>query len=186
MEDSAIVELYWAREERALTETDGKYGGYCRRVACNILNNLEDAEECVNDTWLRAWHAMPPQRPTALGAFLGRITRNLSLDRYKLGRAEKRGGGQMTVALDELGDCIPAAGGPEEGLEAAELTRLLDRFLRTLPEKDCCMFLRRYWYVDSVRTIAKRYQMAEGSVKSNLFRIRQKLKAYLEKEGVVL
>ena len=99
MEDSAIVDLYWAREERALTESDGKYGGYCRRVAINILNNPEDAEECVNDTWLRAWHAMPPSRPSILGAFLGRITRNLSLDRYKHSRAEKRGGGQVQVAL---------------------------------------------------------------------------------------
>ncbi len=186
MEDSAIVELYWAREEQALVETEGKYGGYCRTIACHILNNREDAEECVNDTYLRAWNAMPPQRPTLLGAFLGRITRNLSLDRYKIGRAEKRGGGQLPLALEELGDCAGTANQLEERLEAAELGRMIDQFLRTLPEKDCCMFLRRYWYVDSIQDIAKRYHMAEGSVKSNLYRLRQRLRTHLEQEGIAV
>ena len=186
MEDSAIIKLYWAREEQALVETEGKYGGYCRSIACNILNNREDAEECVNDTYLRAWNAMPPQRPSALGAFLGKITRNLSLDRWKTFRAEKRGGGQTVLALEELGDCVPARDDLENRLEAEALARCLDRFLRNLPEKECCIFLRRYWYVDSVQSIAKRYHMAEGSVKSNLFRTRQKLRTYLEKEGVAL
>ena len=186
MEDSAIVDLYWAREERALTESDGKYGSYCRRIAANILNSPEDAEECVNDTWLRAWHAMPPHRPGALGACLGKITRNLSLDRYKHSRAEKRGGGQVAAALEELGESVPGGTQPEQELAAAELSRVLDRFLRNLPEKDCCMFLRRYWYVDSIQEIALRYGMAEGSVKSNLFRVRQRLKRFLEEEGIVL
>lgn len=186
MEDSAIIKLYWAREELALVETESKYGGYCRTIACNILNNREDAEECVNDTYLRAWNSMPPQRPSILGAFLGKITRNVSLDRFKINRAEKRGGGQMLLALEELGDCIPEETTMEERVEAAELARCLDSFLRNLPERECCVFLRRYWYVDSVQEIARRYQMAEGSVKSTLYRVRQKLRTHLEKEGVTL
>ncbi len=188
MEDSIIIQLYWAREERALAETESKYGGYCRAIACNILNNREDAEECVNDTYLRAWNAMPPQRPSILGAFLGKITRNLSLDRIKIIRAEKRGGGQIDLALDELGDCIPDGDGEslEQRIEAEELARCLDRFLRDLPERECCVFLRRYWYVDSVQEIAHRYHMAEGSVKSTLFRVRKKLRVHLEKEGVAV
>lgn len=186
MEDSAIIELYWAREERALVETESKYGGYCRTIARNILNNREDAEECVNDTYFRAWNTMPPKRPSVLGAFLGKITRNLSLDRCKFAQAEKRGGGQAALALEELGDCIPVRDSLEARMEAEELARCLDRFLRSLPDRECCIFLRRYWYVDSVLEIAKRYQMAEGSVKSTLHRIRRKLRTYLEKEGVTL
>ena len=186
MEDSAIIDLYWAREEQALTETDAKYGGMCRTIAYNILSSREDSEECVNDTWLRAWNTMPPNRPGVLSAFLSKITRNLSLDRYKASRAAKRGGGQLPLALEELGDCVPAADSVEEALALEELTQLLDRFLRTLPDRECCIFLRRYWYVDSTRDIARRYEMAEGSVKSTLYRVRQKLREQLEKEGVVL
>lgn len=186
MEDQAIIDLYWARQEQALTESDRKYGGMCRSIAYQILQNREDTEECVNDTWLRAWNAMPPQRPGVLSAFLSRITRNLSLDRYKAARTEKRGGGQMPLALEELGDCVPAGGSVEQTVELQELTRLLDQFLRDLPERECCLFLRRYWYVDSIREIALRCDMAEGSVKSTLHRIRKKLRVYLEQEGVCL
>jgi len=186
MEDSAIVDLYWAREERALTETDSKYGGMCRTIAFNILRDRWDSEECVNDTWLRAWNTMPPQRPGVLSAFLSRITRNLSLDRYKAARAAKRGGGQLPMALEELGDCVPAIGSVEETVELRELTRILDSFLRDLPEKEACVFLRRYLYVDSTHDIATRYEMAEGSVKSTLYRVRNKLRQRLEQEGVAL
>lgn len=186
LEDCAIIDLYWAREEQALTETAEKYGGMCHSIAYHILQNRQDTEECVNDTWLRAWNAMPPQRPTVLSAFLSRITRNLSLDRYKAGRAGKRGGGQMTLALEELGECIPAESSVEEAVQLQELTAVLDRFLRELPEKECCLFLRRYWYVNSTREIAERYQMAEGSVKSTLHRVRKKLKVCLEQEGIEL
>ena len=186
MEDQAIIDLYWAREERALTETDSKYGGMCRSIAYNILHSREDSEECVNDTWLRAWNSMPPQRPGVLSAFLSKITRNLSLDRCKAARAEKRGGGQLPLALEELGDCVSGGSSIEEHLALEELTRLLDRFLRSLPEKECCLFLRRYWYVDSTHDIARRYDMPEGSVKSTLYRTRQKLKTYLEQRGVQL
>ena len=186
MEDSAIIDLYWAREERALTETNSKYGGMCRTIAFNILRDRWDSEECVNDTWLRAWNTMPPQRPGILSAFLSRITRNLSLDRYKAARAVKRGGGQMPIALEELGDCVPAAGSVEDTVELRELSRILDSFLRDLPEKEACVFLRRYWYVDSTHEIAIRYEMAEGSVKSMLYRVRRKLRERLEKEGIAL
>jgi RNA polymerase sigma factor (sigma-70 family) len=186
MEDSAIIDLYWAREERALAESDAKYGSYCRTVAYNILRCREDTEECVNDTWLRAWNAMPPQRPGILSSFLAKITRNLSLDRYKAGRADKRGGGQLPLALDELGDCIPDSRNVEDVVELKELSRVLDRFLRSLPEREACVFLRRYWFVDSTKEIALRYGMAEGSVKSTLHRTRGKLRACLEKEGIAL
>ena len=186
MDDSAIIALYWAREERALEETSAKYGSFCRNIAFHILCNSEDTEECVNDTWLRAWNAIPPQRPAILSAFLGKITRNLSLDRYRVDRAAKRGGGQLPVALEELGDCIPHLDNVEDQISMKELSRLLDRFLRSLPERDCCVFMRRYWYVESTREIARRYEMAEGSVKSILHRTRQKLRNYLEKEGVAI
>ena len=122
MEDSAIIDLYWAREERALSETDTKYGGYCRSIAHNILRNREDTEECVSDTWLHAWNAMPPQRPSILSSFLGRITRNLSFDRCRRQNAEKRGGGALPLALDELSECVPAPGRVEHALEERELS----------------------------------------------------------------
>lgn len=186
MEDHAIIALFWAREERALEETAHKYGSFCRSIAYNILCNREDTEECVNDTWLRAWNSMPPQRPSILSSFLGKITRNLSLDRFKVSRAAKRGGGQLPLALDELGDCVSGGESVEDQLAMKELSRLLDRFLRDLPERECCIFLRRYWFVDSIREIALRYQMAEGSVKSTLYRTQQKLRLFLEKEGVAL
>ena len=186
MEDSAIIDLYWARQEQALSETERKYGKLCRSVAYNILHDKEDTEECVNDTWLRAWNAMPPGRPGVLSAFLSRITRNLALDICKAHRAGKRGGGQLPMALEELGDCIPTGDTVEQEMALRELTSLLDGFLRTLPEKECCIFLRRYWYVDSTRDIARRYGMPEGSVKSQLSRTRQKLKKILQQEGIAI
>lgn len=183
MEDQAIIELYWARDEQAIRETEQKYGAYCRSIAHGILRSRQDAEECVNDTWLRAWNAIPPQRPFVLRAFLGKITRNLSLQVWERTRAQKRGGGQLPLVLEELEDCF--SDGPELLLEAAELSRLLDRFVHTLPEKDRCVFVRRYWYFDPVEEIARRYRMASGSVKSSLHRSRNKLKACLEKEGMI-
>ena len=145
MDDSAIIDLYWARDEKALEQTDLKYGKLCRTVAYNILRSREDTEECVNDTWLRAWNAMPPNRPGVLSAFLSRITRNLALDTYKASKANKRGGGQLPIALDELGDCISGLQGVEQEMAYRDLVALLDDFLRRLPEKECCIFLRRYW-----------------------------------------
>ena len=184
MEDSAIIDLYWAREERALSETDTKYGGYCRSIAHNILRNREDTEECVSDTWLHAWNAMPPQRPSILSSFLGRITRNLSFDRCRWQNAEMRGVVLLPLALDELSECFPAPGRVEQALEARELAEAIDRFLRTLPERECSIFLRRYWYVDSVPEIAARYGMTESKVKMQLSRTKEKLRLFLEQEGI--
>ncbi len=186
MEDSTIIDLYWAREERALHETEAKYGGYCHSIAHNILQNREDSEECVSDTWLHAWNAMPPQRPSILSSFLGRITRNLSFDRCRRQKAEKRGGGALPLALDELAECVSAPGRVDETLEAQELAEAIDRFLRQLPERECSLFLRRYWYVESIQTIAARYQLRENTVKSMLFRTREKLRRYLAGEGIAV
>lgn len=186
MEDAAIIDLYWARQERALSETELKYGGYCRSIAQNILHSHEDTEECVSDTWLRAWNAMPPQRPSVLSAFLGRITRNLSFDRCRKQSAEKRGGGSLPLALDELSECVPSRASVEGELEQKELAAVIDRFLRTLPARECDIFMRRYWYVDSVQAIAARYDMKENTAKSVLFRTREKLRRYLAAEGITV
>jgi len=182
MDDSAIISLYWARDEQALRETANKYGPYCHTVAYHVVKNRQDAEECVNDTYVQAWNSMPPQKPSILRAYLGKITRNLAINRYRASHAQRRGGGQMPAVLEELEDCF--ADGPETALEEAELTRLLDRFLRQLPAKDCVIFVRRYWYLDSLTEIAARCHMALGSVKSSLHRSRNKLKIFLEQEGV--
>lgn len=183
MEDTAIIGLYWARDEQALAETQKKYGAYCRTVSWNILRNSQDAEECVNDTYIRAWNAMPPEKPVFLRAWLGCIARNLSLTRYRANTAKRRGGGVTAAALEELQDCV--CDGPETWLQAAELSEHLDRFLRQLPEKDCCIFLRRYWYLEPLDTIARRYGLPLGSVKSSLFRTRKKLREFLEKEELL-
>ena len=184
MDDAAIIELYWARQEQALVETDRKYGAYCRAIAQNILKNPADSEECVNDTYMRAWNTIPPQRPAILQVFLGTIVRNLSVNRFRANHTLKRGGGQLPLALEELEFCLPAPDTVERQVEAAELGRLIDAFLRGLPERDRYMFIRRYWYVDSVRDIARKLRISEGTVKSNLFRTRQKLKDLLGREGV--
>lgn len=186
MEDLEIIDLYWAREEQAIVESQNKYGNYCFSIAINILNNKEDSDECVNDTWMRAWNAMPPTKPDRLSLFFAAITRNLSFDRWKRRKAKKRGSGQLEVALDELMECIPAVGSTEQEAEAAELERLLNDFLHTLPERECNVFLRRYWYVEPVESIALRYGMNRNTVKTSLFRSRKKLKEYLENEGIVV
>ena len=144
MEDSRIVELYWDRDETAISESSAKYGGYCYQIAFRILALREDAEECVGDTWLRAWEAMPPSRPGRLDTFLGKITRNLSLDRWRAQRAQKRWQGQAEAALEELGDCLSAPGGVEQETEAAALAESLDRFLAALPQEKRVLFVRRY------------------------------------------
>ena len=186
MDDTQIIDLYFARDEQAIVQTDCKYGGYCRAIAMRILASTQDAEECVSDTWLHAWNAMPPQRPTILSSFLGRITRNLSFDRRRSQNAQRRGGGSLTLALDELSECVPSAVLVEHALEEKELAALIDRFLRTLPARECDLFLRRYWYVDSIDEIARRYAMKPNSVKSLLFRTRAKLREALRKEGIAI
>ena len=176
MEDQQIIELYWARSEQAIRESETKYGAFCLSIARNILAQEQDAEECVNDTWLRAWNAMPPQRPGILSAFFGKLTRNLSLDRWRYNRAAKRGGPQVETALEELGECIPAPGRPEDRLEERETAALISRFLRE----------QRYWYLDSVAALAERFSMNENTVKSRLHRTRLRLKEVLLREGVAV
>ncbi|MBE6956996.1 MAG: sigma-70 family RNA polymerase sigma factor [Ruminococcaceae bacterium] len=186
MEDNQIIDLYWARSQQAIEESEAKYGTYCRSVAWNILSRPEDAEECVNDTWLRAWNAMPPQRPTVLRAFFGALTRNLSLDRWRRERAEKRGGGTVELALEELEDCLAAREQVERTVEAQETARLISDFLRGQTRQDRQLFLRRYWYLDDIRTLCRRFGMGESQVKSRLHRMRKKLKQELEQEGVAV
>lgn len=186
MEDNQIIDLYWARSESAITETANKYGPYCHTVAYNILNNNEDSEECVNDTYQKAWDSMPPQRPQILRAFLGKITRNLSLNRYEKRMAVKRGAGQLPAALDELEWCVPARSDVEQIIDDLALTQLLNVFLSDLPAEPRKIFMRRYWYLDSIQEIAAAFSISESKVKTTLFRTRNKLKLHLEEEGVVI
>lgn len=182
MEDNAIIDLYWSRAPEAISQTHAKYGKYCRSVAGNILPDRRDVEECVNDTWLRAWNAMPQDRPGLLAQYLGRITRNLALNRWRAGRTEKRGGGQLPLVLEELEDCV-SSGDTLQTVAAAELEEAINAFLRRLPERERNIFLRRYWFADPTADIAKRYGCGEGTVRTTLFRSRKKLKTYLEEEG---
>ena len=186
MEDSRIVDLYWARSEKAISETRNKYGRYCYSIAYNILHNNEDSEECVSETYLNAWNSMPEQRPDRLAAFLGRITRNLSLNRWERNTAQKRGSGQVALALDELQDCIPASDSTERIVDDRELTDLINGFLASISAEKRKIFMKRYWYFCSVRQIAAELSVSESKVKMSLLRSRNELKQLLEKEGVEL
>lgn len=186
MDDSKILELYLARDERAIGETDRKYGSYCFRVANAILNDREDAAEVVNDTWYQAWNSIPPQRPAVLKLYLAKITRNLAFSAYRSRRAGKRGGGEMELALEELGDCVGTSGNAEDAVNARELAAAIQSFLGTLPQRDRHIFIRRYFHVDSVETIALQYGLKSDSVHQILSRTRRKLKTHLIKEGYIL
>lgn len=184
MNDNSIVELYWQRSESAITETAKKYNGYCYSIAYNILANQEDSEESVSDTWLTAWNVIPPRRPTILAAFLGKITRHISIDRWRVRTAQKRGGGEVAVALEELGDCVAGGLSPEQSVERKELVLSLNRFLGTLSETERSVFLCRYWYLDTVPAIAVNFGFSRSKVTSMLHRTRNKLRVHLEKEGL--
>jgi len=184
MEDNKIVELYWERDEAAIEQSSAKYGRYCRSIAYNILYNDEDVEECLNDTWMRAWGSIPPARPVSLRAFLGKITRNLALDRYDAARAQKRGGGEFCAVLDELSEYIPDTGSGYESVEDIEIEEILNSFLESLSPERRKVFMRRYWYMDSIKEIAEFYEISESKVKTVLFRSRAELKAVLTKEGI--
>lgn len=186
MEDGMIIDLYWARSQQAIAESDLKYGPYCRTIARNILTLEEDAEECVNDTWFHAWNAMPPQRPSLLSAFFAKLTRNLSLDRWRRNRAAKRGGGQVELALHELEGCLPDRRTPEEGVEAAETAAVISAFLRAQPELDRRLFVGRYFRLEPVADLAGRLGLSESQAKSRLHRTRKRLKAVLEREGIAV
>lgn len=183
MKDKEIIDLYWARDEAAIRESEISYGAYCGKVADNILHSERDSEECVNDTWLRAWNALPPERPNRLRLFFARITRNLALDRLRRKQSLKAGGGQVAVCLDELSEII----GDEEAFpERLALRELIEQFLESLSAKQREMFMLRYWYIQPVSEIAERYQVSEGAVKMTLQRVREKMRAFLIEEGITL
>ena len=182
MEDTQIVGLFWARDPDAIPAASEKYGTYCASVARNILRDPEDAEECVNDTWLRAWNAMPPHRPQVLRTFLGRLTRNLSLNRLEMRNAQKRGSGDAAV-WEELGELVSGKDEPVDRVVTRELAAAIDGFLSTVSREQRSLFLRRYWYFDSVNELAARFGMSPNRVSATLSRLRAKLRTYLTERG---
>lgn len=183
MEDSQIVELYWRKNADAISETANKYGAYCFTIANNILHSAEDSEECVNDTWFQAWNAMPPQRPNVLRMFLAKITRNLSFNRFHARSVEKRGGGEITLVLEELSECLASGSDVEAAYEATELEQCIQRFVRALPQRDRNVFVRRYFFTEPISTIAERYGLTANNIAVILSRTRKKLKLELTKKG---
>ncbi len=184
MDDSSIVALYFARSEQAIRETDAKYGGYCYSIAYHILANQEDCEESVNDTYLSAWNAIPPRKPNPLAPFLGRLVRNISIDRWRKNGARKRGGGEMPLALEELEACVASGEDLEQRYEQKELVRQVRQFVDGLSDTERRVFVCRYWYLDSTADIAKRFGFSENKVSSMLHRIRGRLKKRLVREGI--
>lgn len=183
MEDFEIVELYWDRDENAITQTDRKYGKYCRKIAFSIVNDREDMEECVNDTYLQTWNSLPPQRPEKLSTYLGKICRNISINLYEKLTADKRGGNETDACLDEISELVGGSSEVEEQLDLTVLTDLINKFLRRCEKQARTVFVQRYWYMMSVKEIARENRMSDSNVKMTLSRTREKLKLYLEEEG---
>lgn len=186
MEDSKIVSLYWERSERAIAESSRKYGSYCGYIARNILRSREESDECVNDTWLNAWNSIPPHKPELLSAFLGKITRNLAITRAQRAAAQKRGGGEFALALEELSECVAADDRTESRYEENALSELLNRFLEAQSAENRRLFVRRYWYLAPVKTLARDSGLSESAAKMRLARMREELKELLIKEGYEL
>lgn len=184
MEDEQIVQLYWERSETAIAETAQKYGRYCHTIAQNILHSDNEAEECVNDTYWGAWNSIPPHRPRVLRTFLGKLTRNAALNRYESIHAEKRGRGQVPLALEELEECLSGEGGLDHVADELALTEVLNRFLDELPTEQRKLFMGRYWYFRSIRELAVSYKISESKVKMSLLRARNTLRQRLEQEGL--
>lgn len=185
MEDNTLVELYWARSEDAISETSAKYGKYCYTIAYHILANPEDAEESVNDTYLDAWNAMPPHRPAALSTFLGKITRRISIDKWRKRTADKRGGGEIPLVLDELADFIPSGHDVERTIMERELVDMLNAFLAGLPIQESDVFVCRYFFLMPLTKICEKFSYSPSKTKSMLARTRKKLLTYLKKEGLL-
>ena len=183
MDDELIVKLYWDRSENAISETDRKYGAYCHSIAYGILQSKEDAEESVNDTYMDAWNSMPPHRPSILATFLGKITRRISIDRWRNLNRAKRGGGEVTLALEELEYCVSDMQNVELEYERKELIRCYHAFLDTLEDTERRVFLMRYWYLEPIGNIAERFGFSQSKVTSMLFRTREKLRKRLHEEG---
>lgn len=186
MNDSQIVALFFDRDQRAIEETAARYGNYCYSIVHNILNNREDAEEAVSDTYLALWDAIPPHKPTVLRTFLGKIARRTALKQWEKMRTQKRGGGEVALALEELSEYLSDGTTPETAIQAAELTQILNAFLRNLPKEERQVFVCRYWYLDSIADIAARFGFSQSKIKSMLARTRIKLRAALTKEGIAL
>lgn len=183
MDDLGIVRLYHARDEAAIKATADKYGAYCYSIAYNILQSHSDSEESVNDTYLDAWNSMPPHSPSVLSVFLGKITRRISIDKWRKRRAERRGGGETSLLLDELAECIPDTNDVESTVDAHALEAVIDSFVRSLSDTERRIFLRRYWYAEPVAVISDDYGFSVSKVKSSLLRTRKKLRSILTKEG---
>ena|GEM_PF-57952 len=186
LEDHLIIDLFWNRSESAIAETVLKYEKYCRSIAINILHNSEDADECVNDAYMNLWNAIPPQKPASLRAYLARITRNLSLNRYRHKNTLKRGSGEIELIFDELEDCISSRNGTDDMCEMKMLTEHINTFVKTLSQESQLIFIRRYVYSDAIRDISAKMSISESKVKTTLFRCREKLKKHLEREGVTI
>lgn len=184
MTDRKIVELYFARSESAISETDKKYGSYFRRLAASVLGNEQDSEECVNDTYMKLWETIPPQKPDKLGAFAARIVRNIALNTVTRLSALKRGGSGSDTAFDEIADCLPSGENVERTVDSRELARIIERFLGTLGREKQLIFMKRYWYFESVSDIAAELNISESKVKMSLKRTRDRLREFLGKEGV--
>ena len=185
MEDSKIIELFFSRSEQAIAELAYKYGGICKKIAFNILSNLEDAEECVNDACLGAWNSIPPQEPKPLITYICKITRNLALKRYRYNTAQRRNS-FFNMSLSELEECIPAYSENLQLCTEDNLTEIIENFLDTLDKKSRIMFVKRYWYAEPIKSIAEEFGMTTNHISVKLLRIRNKMRVYLEKEGVVL
>lgn len=183
MDDEKIVQLYCERNEQAIQETANKYGNYCNSIAKNILGNNEDAEECVNDTYLNTWNSIPPHKPKMLSTFLGKIVRNLAFNKYKHDHADKRGGGELPLVLDELAECVSGNENIADAFVMKEIVSAINEFLSTLSEIKRNLFIRRYWYTESIVDIAKSYDMESTAVSMMLNRIRSKLHNYLIERG---
>ena len=183
MDDNEIIGLFFARDEGAIEAASREYGAYCAAIARGILDDQGAAEECVNDTWLKCWQTIPPQRPKSLKGYAGRIVRNLALSALRAETAQKRGGGQVQLALDELSEVVSGGETPEGALDRQAFRAALDGFLAGLPERDRNLFLRRYWYLDSVEQLAKRFRMSRTHVTTTLHRLRQRLRVHLQQEG---
>lgn len=185
MKDAEIVALYWDRKEDAIAQTQRKYGAYLSKIAYHILSDLEDSKECVNDTYLKAWNSMPPHKPDALSTYLGKITRQRSIDMYRKKHSVKRYASEYALSLEELGDSFPDGGTPEQALDAQKLDEAINGFLRTLSPQVRNAFIGRYYYFDSLKEVAAYCGMGTSKLKSLLYRTRQSLKAYLVKEGLM-
>ena len=185
MEDIQIVDLYWKRDERAIRETERKYGGYCYSIALNILSDTADAEECVNDAYHQTWNSIPPNRPKSLKAWLGKICRNLALNTWTKNHARKRYDG-MELLLSELEECIPSSDSVEHGMELTEISDCISKWLRSLPAEDRVLFLRRYWNGDALGALAKERKVSAAKLTQKMYRLRNRLRKTLEEEGITI